>query len=44
VAAAGQGEVEFSDEYLAVSKRLEQVGTVAGVLVLVAVFFMVVKP
>ena len=44
VAAAGQGEVELSEEYWAVSKKLAQVGTLAGILVIVTVFFMVVKP
>jgi uncharacterized membrane protein len=44
IAAAGTGEVAFSEEYWEVSKRLAQVGTLAGVLVLVAVFFMTVKP
>lgn len=44
VAAAGEGEVEFSDEYWAVSKRLAQVGTFAGLVVVAAVFFMTVKP
>lgn len=44
VARAGDGEVELSDEYWEVSKRLGRVGTLAGVLVLVALFFMAVKP
>jgi len=34
----------LSDEYLAVSKRIAQVGQLAGLMVLVTVFFMVVKP
>ena len=44
IAAAGDGEVEFSDEYWAVSKRIGQVGTFAGILVVVTIFFMTVKP
>jgi uncharacterized membrane protein len=42
--AAGGGDVELSDEYWAASKRSAQIGSLAGVLVLVALFFMVVKP
>jgi hypothetical protein len=37
------GEV-LSDEFLAVSRRIGQVGTLAGLIVVVAIFFMVVKP
>ncbi len=44
IAAAGTGEVEFSDEYWAVSKRIAQVGTLAGIVILATIFFMVVKP
>jgi hypothetical protein len=44
IAAAGQGEVEFSDEYWAVSRRMQQVGGLAGLMIVVAVFFMTVKP
>ena len=44
IAAAGEGEVKFSDEYWAVSKRIAQVGTLAGVIIVVAIFFMTVKP
>jgi uncharacterized membrane protein len=44
IAASGDGEVTFSDEYWAISKRYAQVGSLAGVLVLLAVFFMTVKP
>jgi uncharacterized membrane protein len=44
IAAAGDGEVKLSDEYWAASKRSALVGSLAGVLVLVALFFMVVKP
>jgi uncharacterized membrane protein len=34
----------LSDEYSAVSKRLENVGKLAGLIVIVTIFFMVVKP
>ncbi len=44
VAAAGTGEVTWSEEYLALRRRLESVGTLAGVLILATVFFMTVKP
>lgn len=44
IAAAGDGDVQLSDEYWAVSKRLGLVGTGAGLLILVALFFMAVKP
>jgi len=39
----GQGD-ELSDEYRALSRRINAAGSVAGVVVLVATFFMVVKP
>lgn len=44
IAAAGDGEVEFSNEYWAVSKRIASVGTLAGVVIVVAIFFMTIKP
>jgi hypothetical protein len=44
VAAAGDGEVAWSDEYQAVSRRIATVGALASALVLVAVFFMTTKP
>ena len=44
VAAAGTGEVTLSDEYWEVSKRVERVGMLASLLIVVTVFFMVVKP
>lgn len=44
ISAAGTGEVEFSDEYWAVSKQIAQVGSLAGIIILVAIFFMTVKP
>ena len=43
IAAAGDGEIEFSAEYQALADRLAKVGGVASLLVLVAVFMMVTK-
>jgi hypothetical protein len=44
VAAAGAGDVVLSDEYWEVSRRITRVGMLASLLILVALFFMVVKP
>lgn len=44
VAAAGSGEVELSEEYWQVSKRIARVGGLASLVIFVALFFMVVKP
>ena len=44
VAAAGAGEVELSEEYWEVSRRIARVGMLASLLILTTVFFMVVKP
>jgi hypothetical protein len=44
LAAAREGPVQFSDEYLAVARRIATVGAGASLLVLVAVFLMVIKP
>jgi hypothetical protein len=44
VATAGAGDVALSEEYWRVSKRFARVGALASLLVLVAVFFMAVKP
>jgi uncharacterized membrane protein len=44
IAAAGNGDVEFSDEYWAVSRRIGAVGTVAGLIIAATIFVMVVKP
>jgi hypothetical protein len=44
VFATGRGEVVLSDEYLQVSRQFARVGMAASLLILVAVFFMVVKP
>ena len=35
---------ELGAEFMAVSQRLSQVGTIAGVIVVVTVFFMAYKP
>jgi Predicted integral membrane protein (DUF2269) len=39
-----QGGDTLSDDFLALSARIGQVGTLAGLIVVVAIFFMVVKP
>ena len=44
IAAASTGDVKFSDEYWAISKRVAQVGTLAGMIIVVTIFFMTVKP
>jgi uncharacterized membrane protein len=44
IAAAGSGKIEFSDEYWAVSKRVAQVGTATGILIVLTIFVMTVKP
>lgn len=44
VEAAAGGEVVLSAEYRAVSKRFARVGLAASLLILVALFFMAVKP
>lgn len=44
IAAAGAGEVRFGDDYQAASRRYALVGNINGLIVLVAIFFMVVKP
>ena len=44
IAAAGTGEIVFSDEYNAIAKRLATVGIAANVLVILALFLMVIKP
>jgi uncharacterized protein YacL len=44
VAATGAHEVVLSADYWAVSKRFARVGIAASLLILVALFFMAVKP
>jgi hypothetical protein len=44
IAAAPGGDVDFSDEYRAVVKRLTVVGSLLSGLVLLTILFMVVKP
>jgi MFS family permease len=44
IAAAGTGEVTLSDDYQAQARREGIVGALAGVLVIVAIYLMVVKP
>jgi hypothetical protein len=43
-ASPAGGQVTWSAEYQALSKRLAGFGTLAGVLILTAIFFMVTKP
>jgi hypothetical protein len=44
IGTSGTGEVELSDEYWAASRRYGPVGGLASLIILVALFFMVVKP
>ena len=44
VAAAGQGEVKLSEETQQVSASLGKVGPIAGLIVLLTVYFMTAKP
>jgi predicted integral membrane protein DUF2269 len=44
VAAAGARDVVLSEDYWEVSKRFGRVGAAASLLIVIAVFFMVVKP
>lgn len=44
VAAAGEGEVVWSEEFTGLNRRLAIVGGLANLLILIALFFMVVKP
>jgi Predicted integral membrane protein (DUF2269) len=44
VAGAGEGEVEMSEEYQALVRRLGTVGSLLSLLVLVTILFMVIKP
>ena len=44
IAAAGDGEVVFGEEYQGLVRRLQLVGSTLSVLVLLTILFMVVKP
>jgi len=44
IAAAGDGEVVFGEEYQGLARRLNFVGTTLSALVLLTIVFMVVKP
>lgn len=44
VAAAGDGEVQLSDEFHALNRRVGQVGTFAGILIIVTIYVMTAKP
>jgi hypothetical protein len=44
VAAAGDGEVQLSDEFHALKRRVGQVGTFAGILIILTIYVMTAKP
>lgn len=44
ISASGEGEVKLSEEYWKASTLYARIGSLSALLVLVAVFFMVVKP
>jgi uncharacterized membrane protein len=44
IKASGDGEIVLSDEYQRMSRRIGQVGGLAGFLVILAIFLMVTKP
>jgi Predicted integral membrane protein (DUF2269) len=44
IAAAGDGPIEMSAEYSALTRRLATVGSLLSALVLVTILFMVIKP
>jgi hypothetical protein len=44
ISAAGEGEIEMSAEYQAAARRLQVVGSLLSLLVLVTIFIMAVKP
>ena len=43
-AASPAGEVKLSDEYWAASKRVGQIGTLAGIIIILTLYFMTAKP
>lgn len=44
VAAAGEGDIEMSEEYRALVRRLSLAGSLLSALVLVTILFMAIKP
>jgi len=44
IAAAGDGEVTLSSEYQAAARREGMIGALTGLLIVLAIFFMVTKP
>jgi Predicted integral membrane protein (DUF2269) len=44
IAAAGPGDLEMSDEYRALARRLATVGSLLSALVLITILFMATKP
>ena len=44
IRASGEGEVEFSEEFNAVTGRSARVGALAGLIVILTIYFMTAKP
>jgi hypothetical protein len=44
VAGAGEGDIQMSEEYQALTRRLALVGALLSVLVLITILFMAIKP
>ena len=44
IKASGDGEVQLSEEYWVASKRVARVGTLAGLIVILTIYFMSAKP
>lgn len=44
VAAAGDGEVQLSEEFHALNRQVGQVGTFAGILIILTIYVMTAKP
>ena len=44
IAASGDGEVQLSEEYMKRARREGIVGTLTGILIIVAIYLMVTKP
>lgn len=44
IAAAGDGEIQLSAEFQALNRQLGQVGTFAGILIILTIYVMTAKP
>lgn len=44
IAASGEGDVKFSDEFETVNARSARVGAIAGLMVILTIYFMAAKP